>query len=173
MVNLHNPKGILFIFILLIIFPSCMLTKNHGQQHMSEGEYQQTIDAYKVEQTLQPWNQKLVKDYVKTLEEIKQAADSALDREDYAAAGKTYNILLKNYPDFRGFANRLSFNKAQLNAKIRKCKAALSQKGFEEYRQGNLGEAIALWQGYLAIDPNNTDVRKAVNTAKMQQKNIK
>jgi cytochrome c-type biogenesis protein CcmH/NrfG len=66
----------------------------------------------------------------------------------------------------------LSFDRAKLNAKITDCKTALSKKGFQEYRQGNLSEAIALWQGYLAIDPNNADIKKAVNTAKLQQKNL-
>jgi len=68
------------------------------------------------------------------------------------------------------FAGMLSFNKAKLNKKLTDCKTVLSKKGFQEYREGNLNEAIALWQGYLAVDPHNADIRKAVNTATLQQK---
>lgn len=136
------------------------------------GDYQKTIDAYKAEQTKHPHDQSLTKDYVKSLDEMKVDADYEYEKEDYPSACKTYSILMKNYSAFRPFAHMLSFNKQALNKKLTDCKTTLSKKGFQEYREGNLNEAITLWQGYLAIDPNNTDIRKAVNTAKLQQKNL-
>jgi tetratricopeptide (TPR) repeat protein len=139
---------------------------------MKTGDHQKNIDIYKAEYAKNPQDQALLREYVKSLEEMNDAADSSFEREDYTSAGKTYNVLLKNYPAFKAFAHMLSFERAKLNAKLTDCKTALSKKGFQEYRQGNLSEAIALWQGYLAIDPNNADIKKAVNTAKMQQKNI-
>jgi tetratricopeptide (TPR) repeat protein len=136
------------------------------------GDYQKTIDAYKAEQTKHPHDQSLAKDYAKSLDEMKVAADSEYENENYPSACKTYSILMKNYSAFRSFAHMLSFNKQALNKKLTDCKTTLSKKGFQEYREGNLNEAIALWQGYLVIDPNNTDIRKAVNTATLQQKNL-
>jgi tetratricopeptide (TPR) repeat protein len=139
---------------------------------MKTGDHQKTIDVYKAEHAEHPQDRILVKEYLKSLEEMKIAADGAFDREDYASAGKTYNVLLKNYPDFKTFTHLLSFDRAKLNARLTECKTALSKKGFQEYRQGNLSEAISLWQGYLAIDPNNADIKKAVNTATLQKKNL-
>jgi tetratricopeptide (TPR) repeat protein len=136
------------------------------------GDYQKTIDAYKAEQTKHPHDQSLAKDYAKSLDEMKVAADSEYENENYPSACKTYSILMKNYSALRSFAHMLSFNKQALNKKLTDCKTTLSKKGFQEYREGNLNEAIALWQGYLVIDPNNTDIRKAVNTATLQQKNL-
>jgi hypothetical protein len=80
--------------------------------------------------------------------------------------------LLKNFPYFKDFAQDLSFDKDQLSSKVTTCKTALYHKGFQEYRAGNLNEAISLWQGYLTIDPHNPDIRKALNTARTQQKNL-
>jgi tetratricopeptide (TPR) repeat protein len=185
----HRRAGRIFpILILLLILLSCAQMKNgpspqapvqalaqaptQARQHLAAGDYQKTIDSYKAEYVRHPQDQVFVKEYVKSLEEIKAAGDRASDREDLASAGKTYNILLKNYPDFKGFAHMLSFDRAQLNTKLTNCKTALSKKGFQEYREGNLSEAISLWQGYLAIDPNNADIKKALNTAKLQQKNL-
>ena len=135
---------------------------------MKTGDYQKTIDAYRAEHAKNPQDQVLLREYVKSLEEMNGAADSSFEREDYTSAGKTYNVLHKNYPAFKAFTHMLSFDRAKLNAKLTDCKTALSKKGFQEYRQGNLSEAIALWQGYLAIDPNNADIKKAMNTARLQ-----
>lgn len=143
-----------------------------ARQHIEAGEYQKAIDEYQKEYTKRPQDQVLAKEYVKGLEDIKAAADGALKKEDYASAGKTYKILQKNYPEFKGFSAMLSFDRAYLNARLTTCKDALSKKGFQEYRQGNLNEAISLWQGYLVIDPTNGDIKKALNTAKIQQKNL-
>jgi hypothetical protein len=66
----------------------------------------------------------------------------------------------------------LSFDGAQLNTKLTICKTALPKQGLQEYRDGNHIEAISLWQGYLTIYPNNADIKKALNTAKLQQKNL-
>jgi tetratricopeptide (TPR) repeat protein len=194
----HNPGRFLVVLLLLIVFPACAQMKTGASPQrsvqepmksdtspkasiqepginkklMKTGDHQKTIDVYKAEYAKHPQDQMLVKEYVKSLEEMKDAADGLFEREDYASAGKTFNVLLKNYPDFKTFTHMLSFDRAKLNARLTECKTALSKKGFQEYRQGNLSEAIAQWQGYLAIDPNNADIKKAMNTAKLQQKNL-
>jgi hypothetical protein len=139
---------------------------------VAPGDYQKTINHYRKEYKKRPQDQELAKEYVRTLKEIKTAADEASRREDLTGACKTYDILLKNYADYKGFANMLSFDRTQLKAKVTTCKTDLSKKGFQEYREGKLGEAIALWQGCLAIDPNNTDIKKALNTARAQMRNL-
>lgn len=181
------------IIIVLLVLSACAMKSGHApqssaqattqprqttqqttsaRQHIEAGEYQKAIDDYRSEYAKQPQDQVLVKEYVKGLEDIKAAADGALKKEDYASAGKTYKVLQKNYPEFKGFSTMLSFDKTYLNVKLALCKDALSKKGFQEYRQGNLGEAISIWQGYLVIDPTNADIKKALNTAKIQQKNL-
>jgi len=136
------------------------------------GDYQKTIDYFRRERRHRPHDQTLVKEYVKSLKEMKTAADRASQNEDFVHAGKAYNVLLRNYPHFKDFAQDLSFDKTQLNTGVRNCKTTLYNRGFQEYRAGKLNEAISLWQGYLTIDPRNSDIRKALNTAKAQQKNL-
>jgi len=198
MVDFCNTKWLSPVFILLLIFPSCAQmksglspqpsvqtqqpsvqtqqassqTRGQAQRYVTAGEYQKAIDLYKTEYKKNPKDSVFVKEYVKSLEEIKASADGASEKKDFAPAGKTYNILLKNYPDFKRFAGTLSFDSAILNSKLTNCKTALSKKGFQAYREGKLSEAISLWQDYLEIDPNNTDIKKALNTARMQQKNL-
>ena len=143
-----------------------------AKQHMESGDYQKAIDAYRTEYLKHPKDQSLVKVYVKNIEDIKEIADLAFNVADYLSAGKIYNILVRYYQDFNGFSKLLSFERSYLISKLANCKAYLSENGFREYRKGNLKEAIELWKGYLAIDPKNATIRKALNTATLQQKNL-
>ena len=202
MTNLRRSKLFVLIIMLLPIVQSCaevkswMLPKSPvkasvpvkdpsqtprqtpaqaaslAKKHMEAGEYQKAIDVYNAEYRKHPLDQALVKEYVKSIENIKSAADKALDREDVASAGRKYNVLLKNHPHFKGFYKKLSFNSADLNEKLCHCKKALSKQGLQEYRKSNLSGAIVLWEDLLAIDPHNTSIKKSLRTAKLQQKNL-
>ncbi len=139
---------------------------------MKTGEYLKALDDYKSEYRRSPHDRALLKDYVKSIEAIKATADRTSDAGALASAGRIYNTLFKAFPDFKTFAHLLSFDRAGLTTKLTKCKASLSRQGFQEYREGNLSEAITLWRDYLSIDPNNADIKRALNTAIVQQKNI-
>ena len=56
---------------------------------------------------------------------------------------------------------------------LKKCRVQLTRDGLDLYRQGKLKEAIAIWQGLLEFDPDNIEIRKAVDTATEQLKTIK
>jgi len=172
-----------YVTILLVFFSAgCAQMKTSSiqqqtsvqgpRQEKSVSNYPKTIDDYRTEYARDPQNKVLVKEYVKTLEEMKLSADRALEREDFSSACKDYKALHKNFGDFKGFSHMLSFDRAKLNAKLMACKDGLSKKGFLEYRKGNLDQAILLWQDYLTFDPNSADIKKALTTAKIQQKNL-
>lgn len=139
---------------------------------MLSGEYQKAINTYHEEHRKQPKDLPLMKEYAKSLNGIKLAADNALEKGDPAAAGRLYYVLQNNYSKFHDIENMLCFNSSSLAAQLTCCRKSLSKQGFEEYRKGNLDRAITLWQGLLAIDPNNKDIREAVRTATQQQKNL-
>jgi tetratricopeptide (TPR) repeat protein len=143
-----------------------------AKQSMDSGEYQKAIELYNDASRKQPQDLSLMKEYAKSLDGIKSAADKSLQKGDLASAGKLYNVLQNNYTKFNRFENMLSFNKTYLNTKLAYCRKTLSKQGFEEYRKGNLNKAIMLWQGLLVIDPNNKDIKEAVRTATQQQKNL-
>ena len=183
MMNVNKISKHFYITLLvLLFFAGCAQMKTGSKQQESSVQEQQqawvgsnrqkTVDDYKAEYARDPKNKELVKEYVKTLEEMKLNADRALEREDFSSAGVSYKFLHKNFGDFKGFAHMLSFDMAKLSTKIMICRDGLSKRGFQEYRQGNLSKAIVLWQDYLTIDPFSADIKKALTTAKLQQKNI-
>jgi len=143
-----------------------------ADKYMKTGEYQKVINFYADACRKQPQDQSLAKEYAKSLNGMRSAADSVLGKGDTASAGRIYDILQCNYAKFNNVSSMLSFDKAYLNARLAYCKKTLSRQGFEEYRKGNINKAILLWQGLLAIDPNNKDIKRAVRTATQQQKNL-
>ena len=145
---------------------------NLASKYMKAGEYQKAIDLYNDDCRKQPQNLSLMKEYAKSLDGIRLAAENTLVKGDAAASGRLYYILQNNYSKFHRVENMLSFNNTYLNKKLDYCRKTLSKQGFEEYRKGNLNEAIILWQGLLAIDPDNKDIKQTVRTATQQQKNL-
>ena len=172
-------ENVLVLCILLCLVASCSTvdtatkTKDPVQTRpQTANDYQGILNDWKVEHAKNPKNQEIVKNYAKAVEEMKSAADKAYEKENYSSSGKIYLILLKNYPGFKRFAKWLSFSRQELNDRLSNCKTALYQKGFEQYRNNHLDEAILSWQGLLSLDPHNEDIRKAVNTAILQRKNL-
>ena len=198
MENFRRAGWVFLGSILLLIFPSCAQMKsllspqasvqppqasvqppqasvqarNEIKQHLGAGEYRKALDDYRSEHMKHPHDQALMREYVRCIEDIKAKADRISGAGDLASASKIYDTLLKSFPDFKTFAQLLSFDRDQLNTELAKCKTSLSKQGFQEYRKGNLGEAITLWRGCLFIDPNNVDIKRALNTAMVQQKNL-
>jgi Flp pilus assembly protein TadD len=202
MTNLRKSKLLFLILMLLPIIQSCAEMKsrispkssvktststkgssqasihasaqaaNLAKKHMEAAEYQKAIDIFNVEYRKHPHDQALVREYVKCIENINSTADKALDKKDFASAGRTYYVLLKNYSNFKEFDEKLSFNSTHLNEKLSYCKKALLKQGFQAYRKDNLGEAITLWQVLFVIDPQNAEIKELLRTAKLQEKNL-
>jgi tetratricopeptide (TPR) repeat protein len=170
---------VIVLCILLCLVASCstvdtaIKTKDPVQTRpQTANDYQGILHDWKVKHAKNPKNQEIMKNYAKAVEEMKSAADKAYEKDNYAFSGKIYGILHKNYPGFKRFAKWLSFNRQELNDRLSNCKTALYQNGFEQYRNNHLDEAIQSWQGLLSLDPHNEDIRKAVNTAILQRKNL-
>ncbi len=192
MIDFSRSKLFFSLLILLLIMPSCTGTKSQvskspdaktpqasaqtshlAQQNIEAGEYRKAIDIYSNEVQKQPKDQQLIKEFAKSLEGMRSSADRAAEKGDFAFAGHIYHVMHNNYAKFNSVASRLSFDPVYLNTKLTHCRKSLSTQGFQEYRQGNLSKAIAIWQSLLIIDPNNKDIKEVLRTATLQQKNLR
>jgi tetratricopeptide (TPR) repeat protein len=145
---------------------------NRAQKQIEAGQYQKAIDTFNDEYGKQPHDAVLKREYARSLNGVKSTADKRFARGDLAGSGRLYYILHTNYAKFGGIEQALSFDDPYLDAKLAYCKKTLSRQGFEEYRKGNLSNAISVWQGLLAIDPDNNAVKDALRTAIQQQRNL-
>jgi tetratricopeptide (TPR) repeat protein len=147
-------------------------TFTQSRHDFNIGDYSSAIDVYKVSFANYPENHKLLSNYLKTLENIKLVADRSFEKRDYDLAGKTYYTLLRQYSNFKNFAQLLSFDSELLNARVTECRTYVSREGFELYRKRNVREAISIWKNLLAFDPDNIYIRNAIVRATVQLKTL-
>jgi hypothetical protein len=73
--------------------------------------------------------------------------------------------------------NRLApntpLNLKELNGAIRECSNYLTNQGLIKYREGNLKEGIDIWESLLSFQPENEEIKKAIQTARDQLSKIK
>jgi tetratricopeptide (TPR) repeat protein len=149
------------------------LSERRARQSLAEGDYLTALDGYKA------LPQEALRDPAQSsglrriMEETRGLADQALNRKDFIAAGKAYAVLWREYSLAQNAGLTLSFSRTDAEEGLKKCRAQLTREGLDQYRKGNLREAIATWQGLLQFDPDNAEIRKAVDTATEQLKKLK
>jgi len=139
--------------------------------YVAKGEFKSALDLHRMAAEKYPGDETLEKGYLSTVEDIKKAADQSFEKGDFGQSGRAYHILLKNVP--LGIASGLSFTKKGLTERVDECREALSQQALSQYRSGNIDHAISLWKSILSFDPGNKNVKKLIDTATIQLKNLK
>ncbi len=152
--------------------PSSTQAVDQARQLMAAGEYQKAIDVYHGACQTQPDDPVLADAYAASVVKLAADADHAFEKQDFGSAGKIYAVLLKNDKRFNGIEKIPAVGSLHLKEKLDHCKKSLYRQGVQEYRQGNLDKAIDLWQDLLVIDPQNTGIKEALRTARLQQKNL-
>ena len=140
---------------------------------LKNGDVQKGIDIYRGLIQQYPWDTTVRNGYVSLLESIKGQADLDFKRKDFAQAGRAYRILLKNYSSLSHFNPFLSYNAGLLDTGIETCRKILFEDALEQYRSGNLRQAISIWKNILTFDTENLEVKKAANKAIIQSGNLK
>jgi tetratricopeptide (TPR) repeat protein len=146
----------LFGVLLFVLLSSCGAARREvvnfaiqqAELGFTGGDFQRAIDLYKGAYQKYPKDSVLLVNYIKTLEQIKSQGEKAEAREDFALAGSTYDILLRNYPHFTDFAYSLSFNADFLETKIKTSRNLLIEMEAQPYlKKGDFQKAIDVYQG--------------------------
>ena len=148
-------------------------TRTTSEQYIVQGDYKKALDLSAAACRNNPADQGLLANYHQTIEDVRHAADEAFGRENFALSGRAYYVLLKYYPHYQKLNWKVSFDKEFLHTRLKDCGSHLSQRALAEYRKGDLAEAIHLWKSILAFDPQNAGIKKSINTATIQLKNLK
>jgi len=150
----------------------CLFIEEQASSHLKAGEFRKAIDICKEIYQKYPQDPTVRSGYIKTLESVKSNGDRAFEKRDFALAGCIYEIVLRNVSSVSHLNGSFSFNRESLTARIRDCKKILFENGLEQYRSGNLNQAISLWKSILVFDPENQEIRKAVDMASLQSRNL-
>ena len=139
---------------------------------LKAGKFQKAIDIYKEIYQKYPKDPSIQSGYIKTLESIKISGDRAFERSDFALAGCAYEIVLKHVSSLTRLNGSPSFDREGLTARIKSSKKLIFDNGLEQYRSGNLDQAISIWKSILAFDPENQEIKKVVDMATLQLRNL-
>jgi tetratricopeptide (TPR) repeat protein len=150
----------------------CLLAGGQVSSYLKAGEFQRAIDICKEIHQKCPRDPTVHSSYIKTLESIKRNGDRAFEKGDFALAGWIYEILLKHVSSVTQLNGSLSFEKKGLSEKIKSCTKILFENGLKQYRSGNLDRAITIWKTILTFDPENQEIKKAVDMATLQLGNL-
>jgi tetratricopeptide (TPR) repeat protein len=150
----------------------CLFAEEQVSSHLKAGNFRKAVDLCKEVYRKYPQDPTIRNGYIRTLESIKTNGDRAFEGRNFALAGSVYEILLRNVSSASHLNGSFSFSKEGLMAKIRNCRKVLFEDGLNQYRSGNLNQAILLWKSILTFDPDNQEVKKAVDMATLQLENL-
>jgi tetratricopeptide (TPR) repeat protein len=187
--NVTTSTWILFCACLVVFTPSCSyirrVTAPPGQEHkvidetakqaqakIAAGEYKKALELYANAYDKYHYPG-MRSSYARTTEQIRNAADAAYQKKDFAEAGSIYNTLFESGITTRDFAHSLSFDDDYLSGQINLCSKGLLENGLRKYREEKLDDAIAIWKTALVFDPENAGVKNAIDTATLQLQKLK
>jgi tetratricopeptide (TPR) repeat protein len=156
-------------------FKSCRVALWGAQfrQELGARNYDKALAVYQTALKDYPGDKTLKAAYAGAVDEIETAGRKALTGQDHGLAGKIYALLHRNSASFKGLTTKAAVSRESLAEKVELCRSSLTKAGLAEYRKGNLGKAIAVWERLLAFDPENAEIKKAVETAKAQLGKLK
>lgn len=93
--------------------------------------------------------------------------------EEYLSAGMVFRKAFSHMPPDGKVNENIIMSSENVSAYIERCSDILMEQGLMEYRQGNLDKALSIWEGILQFNPANERAKKAIDTARVQKKNLK
>jgi len=139
-----------------------------AQAYASTGEYKKALDVYSSAYDKYNHNRNLLRHYAKTGGQIRNTADKAYQKKNYADAGRLYRILYDSHIVAKDFPESLSFDGKYLDSQMKACVRALMEIGLANYRAWEFEEAIAVWKKALAFYPEDKAIKIAIETASSQ-----
>jgi tetratricopeptide (TPR) repeat protein len=153
----------------------CLIAQGRGsvQNTFDADDYMNALKAFRPAIQAFPEDSSLKNNLAEALKDLHRRSEKALEKEEYAVAGKMYALLLNENHQLKDLDMSIPFSSESLEDGIKQCRIQLTRKGLELYREEKLKEAVSVWKSLLEFDPGNTEIIKAVGTAEEQLKKIK
>ena len=111
--------------------------------------------------------------YVRSVNGLSNKAITLSDAGDYGPAGIAFRKVLDHMPTNGDLLSKIEYSSLEIISYMNVCSERLMEKGIMEYRKGNLGNAVSLWQDILKFDADHEETSKAIDTATIQLNNLK
>ncbi len=108
------------------------------------------------------------REYVTAINGLIAAGNEFFSQGEYAAAGQSFKCALESYPVDPALRDKVQREPKRIREHLEDCSNRLMEEGLQEYRRGNLENAIRKWKEVLAFDAGHKEARKAIETATVQ-----
>ncbi|MFQ5965575.1 MAG: tetratricopeptide repeat protein [Candidatus Scalinduaceae bacterium] len=92
---------------------------------------------------------------------------------DYEHAGIILKKVINNFPSNKSLATKIKYSQEEIKSYINELTEKLMEEGVFKYREGNLVNAISIWEKILKYDPDHIKANKMVDTATTQMNYLK
>ncbi len=110
--------------------------------------------------------------YTQTLESLLFLADQQFQQQNYFAAGKLYRQIHLKLRQSKITVSNINISLAELDRQLESCANQLLTQGLLAYRRGNLEEALEIWHKINIFNPQHTASQRAIQTTRLQLKNL-
>jgi len=147
--------------------------KAEAEKALKAGQYEAAINSL-ISGLKEYPGEEILKSYLtEVIEAIYSQASLALATKDWGTAGRLYSMLKTIGSNHKNYLASFPLSLEEINKSIKNCSQQLTNLGLKQYREGNLREAIAIWEKILLFQPENEEIKKAIQTAKAQLEKIK
>jgi len=91
---------------------------------------------------------------------------------EHHRAGMIFSTAYRSRPTAASILAGMEYSVEDIERLIKECSEKMMERGLQEYRKGNLGNAIAVWEKILMFNPSYREARRAMETASTQLKNL-
>lgn len=186
------------IFLLPVIFlSSCAALHKHGGETQHEGgpeaaskefletrkriealikeeDYSGALELIRAEAKSGKPDAAYATEFGESLNGLAEKGMQYFSEEDYENAGITFRLALDSYPAGARKPSGLRHSAEDLRSLAGVCAEKLKEEGLREYRNGNLGNAIALWRKILSFGREDAPtIKKMIETATLQLRKLK
>jgi tetratricopeptide (TPR) repeat protein len=123
-----------------------------ARHRLAAEDFPAALDSYKEIAGNYPSDRNVSREFKDSVEKIKARADEWFEEKDFAAAEKTYTLLLGNFADFAGFEHSLSFGRDSLIFRIRECQEHLSERRARQSLAE--GDYLRALDGFKVLPPD-------------------
>ena len=144
-----------------------------GMTALQKGGHERALELFSAAWHEKPGHAGVAREFDGALLALKKSGDTAYAQGKWEDAGKrwmgTLRFLTHPAANSRGYP----FKRGEVQAKVDRLSAALTEKALTEYRRGEITAAIADWKTILSYDPGHEEAARSLQTASTQLETLK
>ena len=144
-----------------------------GMAAHQEGRNERALELFSVAWQEKPGHPGVAREFDGALLALKRNGDAAYAQGKWEDAGKRWMATLRFITHPAANWRSYPFTRSEVQARVNRLTAVLTERALTEYRRGEVPSAIADWKTILAYDPGHEEAARSLRTASKQLETLK